>query len=167
VSAVFIIVALVAAQRVAELIYGRSNEAALKRRGGIEIGQRHYPLFALLHAAWLVSLLLLVPAGTPVSWPFMALFLALQALRLWVMASLGPYWTTRVITLPQERLVRRGPYRLLRHPNYVVVAAEIAVLPLVFGAWQIALVFSLLNAALLAWRIRIEERALAPRRGLA
>lgn len=166
-SAVFIIVALVAAQRVAELIYGRSNEAALKRRGGIEIGQRHYPLFALLHTAWLVSLLLLVPAGTPVAWSFMALFLALQALRLWVMASLGPYWTTRVITLPQERLVRRGPYRLLRHPNYVVVAAEIAVLPLVFGAWRIALVFSLLNAALLAWRIRLEERALAPRRGLA
>ena len=166
-SAVFIIVALVAAQRVAELIYGRSNEAALKRRGGIEIGQRHYPLFALLHTAWLVSLLLLVPAGTPVSWPFLALFLALQALRLWVMASLGPYWTTRVITLPQERLVRRGPYRALRHPNYAVVAGEIAVLPLVFGAWRIALVFSLLNAALLAWRIRLEERALAPRRGLA
>lgn len=166
-SAVFIIVALVAAQRVAELIYGRRNEAALKRRGGVEIGQRHYPLFALLHAAWLVSLLLLVPAGTAVSWPFLALFLALQALRLWVMASLGPYWTTRVITMPQERLVRRGPYRLLRHPNYAVVAGEIAVLPLVFGAWQIALVFSLLNAALLAWRIRLEERALAPRRGLA
>ncbi|MGO8916365.1 MAG: isoprenylcysteine carboxyl methyltransferase family protein [Stellaceae bacterium] len=166
-SAVTLVVALVAAQRVAELVHGRRNEAALKRRGGVEIGQRHYPLFALLHAAWLASLLLLVPAATPISWPFLALFLILQALRLWIMISLGPYWTTRVITLPHERLVRRGPYRFLRHPNYAVVAAEIAALPLVFGAWRIALIFSLLNAALLAWRIRLEERALAPRRGLA
>jgi methyltransferase len=167
VSPVVVIVALVAAQRAAELVHGRRNEAALRRRGGVEIGGRHYPLFALLHAAWLGSLLLLVPRGTPIAWPFLGLFLALQALRLWVMASLGPYWTTRIITLPRERLVRHGPYRLLRHPNYAVVAAEIAVLPLVFGAWRIALVFSLLNAALLAWRIRLEERALAPRRGLA
>jgi methyltransferase len=84
-----------------------------------------------------------------------------------VVASLGPYWTTRIITLPDAPLVRRGPYRFLRHPNYVVVAAEIAVLPLVFGAWPIALVFSLLNAVMLAWRIRIEEQALASRRGVA
>lgn len=166
-SAVVLIVALVAAQRAAELIYGRRNEAALRRRGGIETGRGHYPLFALLHAAWLASLLLLVPGGTPIAWPFLALFLALQALRLWVMASLGPYWTTRIISLPRERLVRRGPYRFLRHPNYAIVAAEIAVLPLAFGAWRIALAFSLLNAALLAWRIRLEERALAPRRSLA
>ncbi len=166
-NAVVLIVVLVAAQRLAELAYARRNEAALLRRGGVEIGRRHYPLFPLLHGAWLAALLLLVPGDTPIAWPFLALFLLLQALRLWVMASLGPYWTTRVITLPQEQLVRRGPYRFLRHPNYVVVAAEIAVLPLVFGAWRIALVFSLLNAALLFWRIRLEERALAPRRGLA
>jgi methyltransferase len=167
VSAVVVIVALVAAQRLVELIYGRRNEAALLRQGGVEIGRRHYPLFPLLHGAWLAALLLLIPADTPIAWPWLALFLVLQGLRLWVMASLGRYWTTRVITLPQASLVRRGPYRFLRHPNYVVVAAEIAVLPLVFGAWRIALVFSLLNAALLAWRIRVEENALAPRRGLA
>lgn len=166
-SPVVVIVALVAVQRAAELVYGRRNAAALKRRGGIEIGRGHYPLFALLHAAWLGALLLLVPGGTPIAWPFLASFVALQVLRLWVMASLGPYWTTRIITLPRERLVRRGPYRFLRHPNYAVVAAEIAVLPLAFSAWRIALVFSLLNAGLLAWRIRLEERALAPRRGLA
>ena len=90
-------------------------------------------------------------------------FAGLQALRLWIIHSLGPFWTTRVITLPGAPLVRRGPYRFLRHPNYVVVVAEIAVLPLVFGAWRIAAVFSVLNLALLAWRIRIEQRALAPR----
>jgi methyltransferase len=167
VNAVVVILVLVAAQRIAELIYARRNAAALLRRGGVEIGRGHYPLFALLHGAWLAALLLLVPGDTPIAWPWLGLFVVLQALRLWVMASLGPYWTTRIITLPQERLVRRGPYRFLRHPNYVVVAGEIAVLPLVFGAWKIALVFSLLNAALLAWRIRLEERTLAPRRELA
>jgi len=167
VSPVVVIVGLVAAQRAAELIYSRRNAASLRRRGGIELGRGHYPLFALLHVAWLGALLLLVPRETPIAWPWLMVFLALQALRLWVMASLGPYWTTRIITLPRERLVRRGPYRFLRHPNYAVVAAEIAVLPLAFGAWRIALVFSLLNAALLAWRIRLEDRALAPRRGVA
>jgi methyltransferase len=109
---------------------------------------------------------LLVPAAAPVSWAWLAIFALLQPLRIWIIASLGPYWTTRVITIPQEPLLQRGPYRLLRHPNYIVVAAEIAVLPLVFGAWQIALVFSGLNAVLLAWRIRVEDQALPPRRRL-
>jgi methyltransferase len=88
----------------------------------------------------------------------------LQAARLWVLASLGRFWTTRIVILPGAPLVRRGPYRYLRHPNYLVVAAEIAVLPLVFGAWGIALVFSLLNLVLLIQRIRVEDAALAPRR---
>lgn len=166
-SAVVVIVAAVALLRVAELVYARRNARALRERGGVEIGRFHYPLFALLHAAWLAALLWLVPADTPISPSFLALFLLLQLLRLWVIVSLGPYWTTRVITLPREPLVRRGPYRFLRHPNYMVVAAEIAVLPLVFGAWRLALVFSLLNGLLLAWRIRIEDQALAPRRGIA
>jgi methyltransferase len=96
--------------------------------------------------------------------PWLALFVVLQVLRLWVVLSLGRWWTTRVISLPGAPLVRRGPYRWLRHPNYLVVAGEIAVLPLVFAAWRLALVFSLLNAALLAWRIAVEERALAARR---
>ena len=94
----------------------------------------------------------------------MAAFLALQAARVWVLATLGRYWTTRIITLPDAPLVRRGPYRFVRHPNYLIVAAEIAVLPLVFGAWQIALVFSILNLLLLSHRIRRENAALAGRR---
>ena len=98
------------------------------------------------------------------SWPLLGAFLLLQAARLWVIASLGRFWTTRVITLPGAPLVRRGPYRWLKHPNYLVVVAEIAVLPLTFGAWALALGFSLANAALLADRIRTEEKALAPRR---
>jgi methyltransferase len=167
VNPVVLIVGLVAAQRLAEVVQATRNTRALLRRGGVEVGSSHYPLFVLLHAAWLVALVLLVPADAPLSWLLLALFVVLQALRLWVVLSLGPYWTTRIITLPQQPLVRRGPYRFLRHPNYLVVAAEIAVLPLVFGAWQISLIFSLLNGVLVAWRIRVEEQALAPRRRLA
>jgi methyltransferase len=163
VSAVAVIVTLVAAERVAELAHAARNTRALLARGGVETGAGHYPLLVLLHGAWLASLLFLVPADMPPSWNWLGAFALLQALRLWIIQSLGPFWTTRIITLPDAPLVRRGPYRLLRHPNYVVVTAEIAVLPLAFGAWRIAAIFSVLNLALLAWRIWIEERALAPR----
>lgn len=162
-SAVAVIVALVAAERAAELILAARNTRALLARGAVEVGAGHYPLLVLLHGAWLAALLFLVPADAPTAWGWLGAFAVLQALRLWIIHSLGPFWTTRVITLPGAPLVRRGPYRFLRHPNYVVVAAEIAVLPLVFGAWRVAAVFSVLNLALLAWRIRIEQRALAPR----
>jgi methyltransferase len=161
------VVALVALQRLAELLYAARNTRRLRRRGAIEHGRSHYPLFALLHGAWLAAILIAVPASTPIIWPPLALFILLQFARLWIVATLGPYWTTRIITLPGAPLIRRGPYRFLRHPNYLVVIGEIALLPLAFGAWRIALVFSLLNLALLAWRRRIEDAALAPRRGLA
>tara|TARA_R110000868_G_scaffold24387_1_gene96368 strand:- start:760 stop:1266 length:507 start_codon:yes stop_codon:yes gene_type:complete len=159
----WVVIALVALLRLAELVHARRNTARLLARGGVEHGRSHYPVIVALHAGWLLALAILVPAYTPVHWPWLALFGALQAARVWVIASLGPYWTTRVITLPDAPLVRRGPYRFLRHPNYLVVAAEIAVLPLAFGAWQIALSFSVLNALVLAWRIRVEQAALAPR----
>ena len=159
----WIVIALVALLRLAGLIHARRNTARLMARGGIEHGRGHYPVIVALHAGWLAALALLVPPDTPAQWPWLALFAALQAARVWVIASLGPYWTTRIITLPGAPLVRRGPYRFLRHPNYWVVAAEIAVLPLAFGAWQIALAFSALNALVLAYRIRVEQAALAPR----
>jgi methyltransferase len=150
-------------QRLAELVLAAHNTRRLKARGALEVGQPHYPLIVLLHAAWLVTLALLVPAATPPSWPLLGLFAALQAGRIWVIASLGHYWTTRIITLPDAPLVRRGPYRYLRHPNYLIVALEIAVLPLAFGAIGIAIVFSLLNGAMLWHRLRVETRALAGR----
>jgi methyltransferase len=166
-SAVTIILLLVALQRLGELVYAQRNTSRLLARGAVEIGRRHYPLFILLHGSWLLALFVLVPADAPIDWPLLAIFVVLQGLRIWVVATLGPYWTTRILTLPSAPLVRRGPFRLVRHPNYCVVIAEIAVLPLVFGAWDIAIVFSLLNLALLAWRIRIEEQALAPRRAVS
>jgi methyltransferase len=159
-----VIVLLVAAQRLAELVYARRNARRLLAEGGVEHGAGRYPFLVLLHAAWLAALFLFVPPETAVSWPLIGAYLLLQAARFWVVASLGRFWTTRVITLPDAPLVQRGPYRWLKHPNYLVVVAEIAVLPLAFGAWQLALGFSLANAAVLADRIRIEEAALAPRR---
>lgn len=157
------IVLAVALQRLAELIYAERNNRRLRAAGGEEAGRGHYPLLVLVHAGWLAALFVLVPAEAPVSWWLLALYGLLQIARLWVILSLGPYWTTRVISVPGAPLVRKGPYRVLRHPNYLVVAAEVAVLPLAFGAWEIALVFSLLNGAVLWRRIRVENAALAAR----
>jgi methyltransferase len=154
----------VVAERLGTLWYGHRNAKALLARGGIEAGAGHYPLLVLVHAAWLGALILFVPRDAPVDPVMLALFALLMAGRGWILVSLGPYWTTRVITVPGAPLVRRGPYRYLRHPNYLIVAGEIAVLPLIFGAWPIAAIFTGLNAPLLAWRIRIENRALADRR---
>ncbi len=156
-----IAVLLVAVQRLGELVYARGNTKRLLAAGAVEHGAGHYPAIVALHGGWLAALAVLVPAGAPVDWGLLGLYGLLQLGRLWVIASLGGRWTTRVIVVPGAPLVTRGPYRFLRHPNYLVVALEIPLLPLAFGAWQIALGFGLANLALLAHRIRIEERALA------
>lgn len=160
------VLAFVVLQRLAELAWASSNTRRLLARGGRETGARHYPLFVLLHASWLLAIALTVPADTVPNWPLLGLFALLQLGRVWVIATLGPYWTTRIITLDGAPLVRHGPFRFLRHPNYWVVVAEIAVLPLAFGAWPVAVVWSLLNALLLRHRIRVEEAALQPRANL-
>lgn len=158
-TAAILILALVTLQRLAELILAGRNTKALLARGAYEVAPGHYPLIVAVHTLWLAALWWLAP-GRPVSWLLIALFLVLQAGRLWVLATLGPRWTTRIIVLPGAPLVSGGPYRFISHPNYVIVAAEIAVLPLAFGLWEVALLFSLLNAAALAVRIRAEEKAL-------
>lgn len=157
------VLGLVVAQRLIELAIARRNTRRLLAQGAVEVGQGQYPLIVILHAAWLAALAVLVPADAAPIWPLLGLFALLQVARVWVIASLGQYWTTRVITLPGAPLVRRGPYRWLRHPNYLVVVLEIAVLPLAFGAIWIAVIFSALNTALLGYRIRIETAALAGR----
>ena len=158
------ILAAVVLQRLVELIYANRNKRALLAKGAIEIGREHYFLFVLLHAGWLTAIILTLRQPIPIYWIPLIGYIALEGLRVWTMMSLGPYWTTRIITLPDAPLVRRGPYRLMRHPNYAIVTGEIALLPLVFGEIWIAAVFTILNAALLLWRIRQEERILAPRR---
>ena len=147
-------------QRLAELAYAQANTARLLARGAVESGARTYPLFILLHGGWLAAMLLLIDPETPVSLPFVALFAALQAARLWIIVSLGERWTTRIIVPPGEPRTSRGPYRFMKHPNYGVVIAEIAAAPLIFGAWRLALVFSALNLALIGIRIAQENAAL-------
>jgi len=160
----YAIIAAVAVQRLAELAWARHNTTRLLAQGAVETGARHYPLIVLLHVSWLGAITLLLPRPAAIFAVPLALFVLLQFARLWVLASLGPFFTTRIVTLPGAPLVRKGPYRFVRHPNYLVVAGEIATLPLVFGEPMVAIVFSIGNAALLAWRIRVEERALTPRR---
>ena len=159
-SSAHLILALVTLQRLAELALARRNTRALLAEGASEVGAGHYPLIVAVHAAWLIALWLLAP-DRPIVWPLVFLFVLLQGGRLWVLATLGRRWTTRIIVLPGAPLLAAGPFRYLRHPNYAIVAAEIALLPLAFGLWQAALVFSLLNAIVLAIRIRTEDRALA------
>ena len=155
-----IILVLVTVQRLGELVLARRNTARLLAQGGVETGAGHYPLIVGLHAAWLIGLFV-VAWDRPVNWIWMGVFVLLQLARVWVIASLGGRWTTRIITVPGETLVRRGPYRLVSHPNYMVVAAEIAVLPLAFGLFAYAVVFSILNAVVLAIRIRAESGVLS------
>jgi methyltransferase len=126
VSILHVVLALVALQRLGELLLAQRNTARLRAEGAVESGRGHYPLLVGLHLAWLAALALLIPADTRPVWPLLGLFVAAQAARVWVIASLGRFWTTRIIALPGAPLVRRGPYRFIRHPNYLVVAVEIA-----------------------------------------
>lgn len=159
------VLAFVTVQRLAEVVYARTNEARLKRSGGIEHGASHYPLILALHAAWLSTLWLSGSGIRPhVGW--LAVFALLQVLRAWVLVTLATRWTTRIIVLPGVPEIRSGPYRFLAHPNYAVVAAEIFVLPMAFGLTAHAIIFSALNAAVLAVRIRAENAALSGSRTL-
>jgi methyltransferase len=160
----YAVLALVALQRLSELPLSARNTKALLAQGAVETGAGHYPLIVGLHVLWLVSILVFLPRPTPVYWPLIAVFALFQFLRLWVIRSLGVFWTTRVISLPGAPLVTSGPYRYMRHPNYLAVAGEVLFLPLAFGEWGVAIVFSIANAALLAWRIRAEDGALSTRR---
>lgn len=161
---IWVVLAAVAAQRLWELWLADRNTKRLLAEGAVEVGAAHYPLFILLHASWLAAIAIVTPwTMVPNLW-WLGLYAVLQLGRLWVISTLGRFWTTRIITLPAAPLIRRGPYRFMRHPNYLVASLEIAVLPLAFGQVWIALVWSVANALLVGWRIRIEDRALRERR---
>jgi methyltransferase len=154
-----LILGFVTLQRLGELVLAQRNTSRLRARGAQEVGAAHYPLIVVLHAAWLAGLWVLA-WDLPVNLAWLGLFLLLQAARVWVIATLGERWTTRIIVLPGAPLIDHGPYRFLSHPNYCVVVAEILVLPLVFGLVWYGLVFSVLNGLILWLRIRMESRAL-------
>ena len=156
----YLILALVTLQRVGELLLAERNTSRLLAQGAHEVGRSHYPLVVAVHATWLAALWLLGP-GPAIHVVPLVIYVALQLARIWVIATLGERWTTRIIVLPGAPLVRRGPYRWLDHPNYLIVVAEIAVLPLVFGLPIVAAIFSVLNAIVLWVRIREENQALS------
>ncbi len=147
-------------QRLSELFIAKRNSERLLAQGAYEAGAGHYPLMVLLHVSWLAGLAVLI-WDQPVNWWFAGLYGVLQLFRVWILTSLGSRWTTRIIILPGAPLVRRGPYRFLSHPNYVLVACEIACAPAIFGLWAYAAIFTVLNAAVLYVRISAENKALS------
>jgi methyltransferase len=160
-----VVVVLVAVERIGEMVVSRRNAAWSFERGGVESGQRHFPVMVVLHTAFLVGMLVEawwrrpdVPAA--LAWSMLAVAVACQAGRWWCIQALGRHWNTRVIVVPGTPPVLRGPYRFLSHPNYLIVVIEGIALPLVHAAWISALVFTVLNAALLTVRIRVEAAAL-------
>jgi len=154
-----LILTFVTLQRLAELVLANRNTRRLLERSAVEKSAAHYPMIVVLHATWLLGLWYLA-WNAPVHWFWLSVFAVLQGLRIWVIATLGERWTTRIIMLPGAARITTGPYQYLSHPNYAVVVAEIAVLPLAFGLWAYALAFSALNALILFVRIRAEAAAL-------
>jgi methyltransferase len=165
VSILWITVALIALQRLAVLAYSIRNSRRLIDRGGVEVGALQFPLIMLLQAAWLASMVAFIAPATPPNWWALGIVILLQPVRIWIIGSLGESWSTRVITVPGSPLVRSGLYRFVRHPNYVAVAAEIALVPLAFGSYTIAAIFFAAYVGLVWWRIHDENRALASRPG--
>ncbi|CAN5867549.1 isoprenylcysteine carboxylmethyltransferase family protein [soil metagenome] len=161
-----LLIALVAVERIAEVVVANRNRAWSRTQGGIEFGAGHYPVMVALHTALLAACLLepillhrpFIPA---LGWSMLAVVVAAQLLRWWCITTLGPQWNTRVIVIPGAARIAGGPYRLFSHPNYVAVIAEGIALPLIHTGWLTALVFTMLNAALLTARINVENTALA------
>lgn len=158
------VLAYVTVQRLLELVLAARNTRRLIAEGGLEVGRGHYGAIVALHAIWLVVIWLFGP-GRPILLAPLVLLAVVQVLRFWTLASIGRRWTTRIIVKPGEALVATGPYRFLSHPNYLVVVCEIFLLPAVFGLFGVAILFSLLNAAVLMIRIPAEAAALRQHQG--
>jgi len=154
-----ILIGFIVVQRLAELWLSRRNTRRLLEEGGYEVGARHYPLIVAVHVAWIATLAI-VGWNAPVSVAWLAVVAVLQLLRIWVFRSLGPLWTTRIMIIDRP-LVRRGPYRFMRHPAYAVAAAELAAVPMALGLPFVAVVFTVINAAVIGWRIKVESAAIA------
>jgi methyltransferase len=155
---------LILLQRGLEELHSQRNTRRLLQRGAVEAGREYYPVVATAHAAWIASLALLIPTNAPMHWGPLLVFLLLQPVRYWIIGTLGHFWTHRIITLPDSPMVTRGPYRLLRHPNYAVTLAETLLLPLAFGQLALGLIFTTIWGAVLFYKIQLEDQALSVRR---
>lgn len=158
----YILIFFIIFQRIVELLIANKNAKYIQAIGGFEVGQKHYPFIVLTHTLFFTSLLIEGSSETmPSFWPIpFIFFLFAQVLRIWVLTTLGRFWNTRIYIVPDSKPVKNGPYRFLRHPNYLTVMIEILSIPLVFGAYYTALAFSIINLSILFVRIRIEEQAL-------
>ena len=160
----YIILSIIIVQRLLELVVAKRNEKNMRAQGAYEVGASHYPFMILLHVSFFISLLIEVSTfsltPSPLFLLFFVMFLCVQGLRVWCLTSLGSFWNTKIIILPGANVVTKGPYQYLRHPNYLVVSIEIALLPLMFDAYFTAICFTILNAIMLSVRIPTEERAL-------
>lgn len=161
---VYVFISIVIFQRVVEIIIANRNAKWIKGKGGYEVGRDHYKYIVLLHTFFFMSLLMEVSLSKPsfTSWfiALFAIFLLAQIGRVWALTSLGSFWNTRIMVLPGAKVIAKGPYRYMRHPNYVIVTIELLLLPLMFQAYWTAFIFSVLNACILSVRIKIEEQAL-------
>jgi methyltransferase len=157
---VFLIMALVTAQRLTEFVYSYRNSQILKQQGGYEVGRFHYVLLVIMHAAWLISLWWFA-WDQPVYWAMFIVYLLIQVIRAWTLMALGPRWTIEIIVTPDE-VIQGSPTHFIKQPNYLITAAEILILPLTFGLWWHAILFTIINGMMLYWRMRIENEAIAP-----
>ncbi|MDB5139408.1 MAG: Isoprenylcysteine carboxyl methyltransferase family protein [Mucilaginibacter sp.] len=150
-------------QRLSELFIARKNEKWLLANGAIQYGQSHYPFMISLHTMFIVSLIVeyILRGGTPISWIFLGLFLVILSFKFWALSSLGKYWNTKIYRIPGVYPVKKGPYKFLKHPNYIEVICEIAIIPLVFHLYYTAIIFTILNAIMLTVRIRVENKVWA------
>ena len=160
-SPLYIVIGFLVVQRAAELVVARRNHRTLLASGAIEVGQRHYPAIVALHTGWLLAILLTVDSESSMSIPLLGIFVLLECGRVWVIVTLGSRWTTRIMVVPGARRIQSGPYRYVNHPNYWIVCGEMAVVPLMFGDWLLALIASVLNLLVLRTRVRVENKALA------
>ena len=150
-------------QRLSELFISKRNEKWLLSQGAVEYGRNHYPYMIALHTLFIVSLITeyILRGGTPISWVFLAIFLCVLSFKYWALSSLGKYWNTKIYRVPGVYPVKKGPYKVLKHPNYMEVVCEIAVIPLVFHLYYTAIIFTILNAAMLTVRISVENKVWA------
>lgn len=155
---------IVLCQRGLEELLSQRHTQALLAEGAVEAGRSYYPVVAAAHLAWIASIFFLIPPDAPVIWPLLLLFLLLQIVRYWVIGTLGRYWTHRIITLDKAPVVRAGPYRFVKHPNYAVTIAETLLLPAVFGAFALGIIMTAVWAAVIRYKIELEDTALAERR---
>ena len=155
-----IFISLFILQRLSELYIAKKNEKWLLQQGAIEYGQSHYPFIVALHTLFIVSLITeyILRGGPLISWLFLGIFIVILSFKFWALSSLGKYWNTKIYRIPGVYPVKKGPYKFLKHPNYIEVVCEIAIIPLVFHLYYTAIIFTILNAAILGVRIRVENK---------